>query len=133
MDWLEAGAPHVESAPLAQDLVSSVEEWEKFFNGETLKAQLVARYLYEHLFLASLYFKGLDERTFFRLVRSQTPIGPVDEVATRRPFEDPGTDRIYYRLVRPEEPSLAKTQMPYALSPARLARYRKLFIERRST
>jgi hypothetical protein len=129
VDWVEAGAPHVDAAPLAKGLAASVEEWETFLNGETLKAQLAARYVYEHLFLGSLYFKGLDEQTFFRLVRSRTPVGPVDEIATRRPFEDPKTDRVYYRLVRREERPLAKTQMPYALGPARLARYRKLLIE----
>ena len=32
-------------------------------------------YIYEHLFLASLYFKGLADETFFRLVRSRTPSG----------------------------------------------------------
>ena len=129
VNWVQAGAPHVDAAPLAKDLAASVDEWETLLNGPTLKAQLAARYVYEHLFLADLYFKGLDEQTFFRLVRSRTAVGPVDEIATRRPFEDPKTDRVYYRLVRREERPLAKTQMPYALGPARLARYRELFLD----
>jgi hypothetical protein len=129
VEWVEAGAPHGDAAPLANDLAASVQEWETFLNGDSLKAQLAARYIYEHLFLGTLYFKGLDEQTFFRLVRSRTPVGPVDEIATRRPYEDPQTRRVYYRLVRREERPLAKTQMPYALAPERLARYRQLFIE----
>ncbi|HEX4355804.1 MAG TPA: fatty acid cis/trans isomerase, partial [Polyangiales bacterium] len=65
---------------------------------------------------------------FFRLVRSHTPSGfPVDEIPTRRPFEDPGPDPFYYRLAQRDGPKLAKTHMPYALDEARLARFRELF------
>jgi hypothetical protein len=49
-------------------------------------------------------------------------------VPTRRPFEAPDRPTIYYRIVRRDETRLYKTQMPYALSDARLARYRELFL-----
>ena len=128
--WVAAGTPHDPPAPLAAAVADSVARWETFFNAPGLKEQLVSRYLYEHLFLGALYFEGLDEQTFFRLVRSHTPSGtPVDEIGTRRPFEDPGEQPFYYRFVLRDDTRLSKTQIPYALSDKRLARYQELFIK----
>jgi hypothetical protein len=128
--WLADGAPHAPDAPLAPAVLESIERWEAFLNTPDDRMRLAARYIYEHLFLGSLYFDGVDNQTFFRLVRSRTPSGkPVDEIASRRPFEDPGVQGLYYRLVRREHTKLAKTLMPYPLSDARLARFKKLFTE----
>lgn len=130
VSWVKSGAPHQPPAPLAPAVLEAVERWERFFNQTELKAQLTARYVYEHLFLASLYFQGVDENTFFRLVRSRTPPGqPVDEIATRRPYEWPGPGKFYYRLWRRPDVRLAKTHMPYPLSEARLALLQRLFLE----
>jgi hypothetical protein len=127
MKWLEAGAPREVEPPLADGVEGAIARWEAFLNQDTAKARLVARYIYEHLFLASLHFEGLDDRTFFRLVRSRTPPGAVvDEIATRRPFDDPGKV-FYYRLRRSTASVIDKTHMPYALSDALLARYQALF------
>jgi hypothetical protein len=128
--WLNAGAPAPAQAPLAQSLEQAVARWEDFLDQPDAKHRLTARYIYEHLFLATLYFQGIDEHTFFRLVRSRTPSGsPVDEIATRRPFDPPEVADVFYRLVRRVGPPLAKTHMPYPLSDARLERYRTLFID----
>ncbi|MDB4975317.1 MAG: fatty acid cistrans isomerase [Myxococcaceae bacterium] len=128
VSWVAAGTPHTPPAPLAPAVEASIASWEAFFNMPGLKEQLVSRYIYEHLFLGSLYFEGLDDQTFFRLVRSLTPSGePVLEIATRRPFERPDDPVFYYRFVRRDDTRLSKTQMPYALSDKRLARYRELF------
>jgi len=130
VSWVGTGAPHQPPVPLAPAVLEGVARWEGFFNQTDLKSQLMARYLYEHLFLASLYFEGVDEQTFFRVVRSRTPPGqPIDEIATRRPFESPGPGKFYYRLWRRLDVRLAKTHMPYPLSDARLALYRQLFLE----
>jgi hypothetical protein len=44
-----------------------------------LKERLVSRYLFEHLFLAHLYFDSDPEHHYFRLLRSRTPPGqPID-------------------------------------------------------
>ena len=130
--WVNAGAPHAQPSPLAAGVVASIEAWESFLNEPSLKGRLVARYVYEHLFLASLYFTDTDDRTLFRLVRSRTPGPlPVDEVATRRPFEDPKVGRVYYRFVRRLERPLDKTLMPYPLGAARLAHFRDLFLGRK--
>ena len=129
VEWIDGGEPHVDLPPLSTPLTEAVISWEAFLNDSSPRSRLAARYIYEHLFLASLYFEGIDEHAFFRLVRSRTAVGAVDEIATRRPFDDPKSDRVYYRFVTRQERPLAKTQMPYALGPARLALYRKLFVE----
>ena len=65
-----------------------------FFNQDSLQAQLVSRYLYEHLYLANLYF--YDEKAdtqFYKLVRSYSPPGsPIRVIPSRRPFDDPGAN-----------------------------------------
>src|SRR5690606_19004492 len=87
-----------------------------------------SRYIYEHLFLASVSFDDVPSERKFRLVRSRTPPGePAVELPTRRPFDDPGGS-FYYRFVQSEDTPLAKTHMPYALNKERLARYRELFV-----
>ena len=90
----------------------------------------MSRYLYEHLFIAHIHFGGTSSREFFRLVRSRTPPGqPIDEIATLRPFDDPGSGPLYYRL-RLYHPSIvAKDHVVYEWSDQRLARYRALFLE----
>lgn len=127
--WVEAGAPSGDDPFPPAALEASIARWEEFLNQPGNKSQLMSRYIYEHLFLASLYFEKLDERTFFRLVRSRTRPGqPIVEIPTRRPYDDPGKDPFYYRLKRRETTVLAKTHMPYPLSDARLAHFRKLFL-----
>ena len=128
-DWVTDGAPYPEPPSLPAVVDTSIDTWETFLNQPSPKAQLMSRYIYEHLFLASLYFAKIDDTTFFRLVRSRTPPGSaVDEVATRRPFDDPETDHLYYRLVRRLGAPLSKTHMTYALDQARLDSYRAWFL-----
>ncbi len=134
LDWVRAGAPHSDLPPEPPALSQAVADWERFLNEGSLKGQLVGRYIFEHLFLASIRFEGAPPNEhgsprLFRLVRSSSASGAIREIPTRRPFEDPKVARVYYRFQeRPDEP-LEKTVMPYALGPARLARYKKLFLE----
>jgi len=128
--WLEAGAPAEDPKPLTKAYLDRIAQWETFLNGSTFKAQLMSRYIYEHWFLAHLYFKDLPEPMFFDLVRSKTPPGqPIQLIATRRPFDDPGVPRVYYRF-RPVQATLvSKTHMPYALDPARMDRLKTWFLD----
>src|SRR6185295_11177373 len=81
---------------------------------------------------AHLYFDVLPGQEYFELVRSKTPPGqPIELIATRRPYDDPGVERPYYRLRRLSAAPLAKTHMPYALNEARMARLKALFLEPR--
>jgi hypothetical protein len=127
--WLRRGsggasANRPDEGPAAERAVTT---WEAFFNGSDPRSALVSSYLFEHLFFAHLYFPDVPGE-WFRLVRSRTPSGsPVDEVATRRPTDDPQASPVYYRLRRIRETLVLKTHAPYALSDAKLARLRDLF------
>lgn len=126
--WLEQGARYSERKPVAAALQTKIEQWEAFFNQPSHKSQLVSRYLYEHLFLAHLYFSDEPPTTFFKLVRSATPPGqPVQRISTRRPYDDPGTDHVFYRLVPELETIVSKTHMPYVLNVERRARWQQWF------
>jgi hypothetical protein len=127
--WLAAGAPFEGALPLSAAQQQQVQTWESFLNGNSLKERLMSRYLYEHLFLGHLHFEADPSHRPFRLVRSSTPPGQaVNPIATRRPYEDPGSARFFYRLEPERETVLAKTHMPYALGPSRMAKYRNWFL-----
>ena len=129
--WLRVGAPYEGPEKIASGALRQIDQWEYFFNGDSLREQLVSRYIYEHLFLAHLYFENESPTQYFQLVRSTTPPGlPLHEIATRRPFDDPGSKRIYYRFRPVDETIVAKTHMPYALSPVRMARWKELFYDK---
>jgi hypothetical protein len=130
MRWIEQGSRYTARPPLDSESEQQRKIWEEFLNGDSLKQQLMSRYIYEHLFVGHLYFEGIGDRIFFRLVRSATPPGePIEVVASRRPTDDPGVERVYYRLDRERGSIIAKTHMPYALNPARMTRWRALFLE----
>jgi len=127
--WLERGAPAEPARAPSALALQRVAQWERFFNGDSLKEQLFARYAFEHLFLAHLYFGDDPQRQYFKLVRSSTPPGePAREIATRRPVDDPGVARVYLRLQPERESIVAKTHMPYRLDAERMARWRTLFL-----
>lgn len=128
--WIEAGAPYRDPEPLSGAHQQRIAEWERFLNGDSLKARLMSRYVYEHWFIGSLYFDDLPGPEYFQLVRSKTPPGrPIEVIATTRPFDHPGVERAYYRLRRMMETPLAKTLMPYALNAPRMARLKAWFLD----
>ena len=129
VQWLAQGAKPSKQALPSSESLSQVQEWETFFNGSSYKQRLVSRYIYEHLVLGHLHFKGAPEREFFRLVRSRTPAGQIiDEIATTRPYDDP-EGQFYYRL-RPYNASIVeKNHIVYELSDARMLRFRQLFMQ----
>jgi fatty acid cis/trans isomerase CTI len=128
--WAAAGAPGLKQKTVVSDAISAqIAQWEKFLNGGALKERLVARYLYEHLFLAHLYFSGDESNLYFKLVRASTPPGqPISIIATRRPYDYPGAEEFYYRLQPVSETILHKTHIIYEIGSDRLARYRDLFL-----
>lgn len=126
-NWLESGAPY-SPPPAPQPVVAQqVAVWEALLNADDKRSQLVARYIYEHWYIGQFHFPEQPELNF-DLVRSRTPSGqPIDVIATRRPFDAPGVDRVYYRLRPMEATQVAKTYMPLELNPARLSRIRGWF------
>ncbi len=132
--WLDAGSPgpHSDGEKPAKNLVAQIEAWEAWLNRDSNTARLVARYIYEHLFLAHLYFED-NGAQFYRLVRSRTPSGrTIKEIASVRPYDDPGPASFYYRL-RPIDAAIThKTHIVFPLSPTRLERYSRWFSDPRA-
>lgn len=127
--WIEAGAPYSPPNPPPAVVQRQVDDWERFLNGNDLKSQLSARYIYEHWFLGHLWFAERPD-IYFELVRSRTPPGqPIDLIATRRPFDDPGVPRVWYRLRLVEATKVAKTHMPLQLDANRLDKLRLWFLQ----
>ncbi|NWD25331.1 fatty acid cis/trans isomerase [Pseudomonas yamanorum] len=126
--WLASGAPIDEQglAPSAKEALQ-VQQWENLFNQPGARESLVARWLFEHLFLAHIYFEGGEPGHFFQWVRSRTPSGqPIDLINTRRPNDDPGT-QIYYRLWPVQGVIVHKTHITYPFSAEKMARIKSLF------
>ncbi|MEL0629549.1 fatty acid cis/trans isomerase [Psychromonas aquatilis] len=133
--WIAKGAPMSESLPLSNEATQLVNHWENKLNGDTVKDKLVARYIYEHIFLAHIYFDALPISAetpprFFKLVRSSTPPGePVKIIPTRRPYDDPKVERVYYRLVLDPGTTLVKTNLPYVFNDEREKLWDELFYD----
>ncbi|MDD5268738.1 MAG: fatty acid cis/trans isomerase [Methylococcales bacterium] len=127
--WLQEGSKVESLPPLPYRTVKAVEKWESYFNGSTLKQQLVFRYIYEHLFLGHIHFKGHSDTEFFHLVRSKTAPGqPVEELKTALPYGDPD-GRFYYRLRPVTETIVDKTHFVYELNDQKMQRYDELFFK----
>lgn len=130
LTWLKQGAHYPEPPALPKKTLESVARVEKFLNGTSNKQRLVSRYIYEHLFMGHMHFRKHADREFFRLVRSKTPPGqPVEEIATVRPYGDPGTSAVYYRLKPFQQTIVDKNHTVYELDEARLKRWQNLFLD----
>jgi hypothetical protein len=130
--WLEQGARYTPRQKISAVYQLEIDKWEALLNGESTKEKLISRYIYEHLYIGHLYFDGLDVDglvpTFFKLVRSATPPGePLEQIATRRPYDAPGVELVYYRIVPELETVVVKTHLPYRLDAIRMQRWQALF------
>jgi len=126
--WLAAGAPVDQQAVQASPVeAAQVAEWEALLNLPGSTEALVGRWLYEHLFLAHIYFTDGEQGHFFQWVRSRTPSGqPIDLIATRRPNDDPGV-QFYYRLIPVQGVIVHKTHITYPFNAQKLERVKQLF------
>jgi hypothetical protein len=132
--WLEAGAPGP-SAEAQKTLAAprdahAVADWEAFFNQQTPKARLAARYLYEHLFYARLHIDDVSasKGDFFELVRSRSQTGPVDEIVTDRPNDDPKV-AFTYRLKKHTQIITEKDHTVVHLTSQVKARWKELLFD----
>lgn len=138
-DWIASGSAMSNKPALEKKYLTEINKWERFLNQDSFKHQLAARYIFEHTYLAHLYFSELAPSTsknkiapkeYFRLVRSATPPGfKINPITSRRPYDHPGVSRVYYRLQRVEDTILAKTHMPYELSAKKMQWMQSLFIK----
>ncbi|MFT5659008.1 MAG: hypothetical protein ACI9KN_002289 [Gammaproteobacteria bacterium] len=128
VQWIAQGSPVPARPDPSLQAQAQIQIWENFLNGSSNKDKLVSRYIYEHLFQAHIYFSDNPGREFFRLIRSTTAPGDVyDEIPTIRPYEDPGRNRFYYRIIPYQASIVAKSHIVYPLSQKKLERYRELF------
>tara|TARA_R110002110_G_scaffold167482_1_gene368464 strand:+ start:8183 stop:10444 length:2262 start_codon:yes stop_codon:yes gene_type:complete len=105
---------------------SLVYQWEEFLNQDSLENQLLARYLYEHWFIAHIRFIE-NNPVLFRIVRSRTQAPEaIEEIATRHPTDDP-REQFYYRFKVLEEVLLDKTHIPLSLNGEKLTEILQLF------
>ena len=130
--WIEDGAKGP-SKSAEVDLESParpeiVAAWEDFLNGDSLKAQHSARYIYEHVFTAHAYFEEMPGE-YYMLVRSKTRSGEIDQIVTELPYDDPGVSRPYYRFKKITQSIAQKTHFVWRLNQARLAHLRSLFLD----
>lgn len=134
-EWVAKGAPgpseearKVLATPRDEN---AVRTWEDFFNQTSPKARLAARYIYEHVFYGRFHLD--DSRAsrgdFFELVRSKTKTGPVEELVTGTPQEDPGGARFFYRLKKHTELITAKDHIVFHLTSDVMKRWRELLFE----
>lgn len=131
LKWIKAGAPARVEAPLTPSVQRALAQWEEFLNGESNKQKLMSRYLFEHLFLATIYFENNGNPVWFRMVRSYTKPGRnIGLITRRRPYDDPRTTGFYYRLQRMPVTALNKRHMPYRFDQARMDFYREIFLTR---
>lgn len=127
--WIAQGAPVEDDLKPSATAQAQIEKWEAFFNGDSLKQQLVSRYIYEHLFQANLHFESTADREFYRIIRSQTPPGEEAVIiASRRPYGKV-EGKFYYRIIRQQGSIVAKSHTVYELSAKRMQRYQSLFYD----
>lgn len=134
MQWLHHGAPLSSSNVISEELNAEIVALEKWLNGDSNKMRLSARYIYEHLFTSHLYFENVtaekEKPQFFNLVRSRTPSGdPLDIIATRRPFDNPKVDRVYYRLQPVFSTIVSKTHQAYAINETLTNKWQAWFVD----
>ena len=121
-DWIGRGGWLPEPGAPSNSEQAAIDRWEARFNQDDLKSQLINRYIYEHIYLYSLYLDQAQNRRapHYRLVRSSTPPGqPLKVIATRRPYDDPGGSRVWYRLMPERESVVAKSHIPMVLTEQR--------------
>jgi hypothetical protein len=144
--WIVAGAPGPSAAEMASKRTTAqpeiIQRWETFLNQDDERAPLVSRYIYEHIFLATLAFEEAPGE-FYRLVRSATPptkkngkahssAPPIREIVTARPLDSPyidGIDKFYYRLRKVTSSYVQKSFFVWLLNEQSRSRLDELFFK----
>lgn len=136
--WLQASAPPP-SAEI-QKIISDPGEYqhlvtatENFLNGNDFKSHLVARYIYEHLFLAHIYFDDSENRqgrpkAFFRLIRAENQNNSPVEIPTVRPMNNPHKP-FFYRFKKYTNSIVHKNHLPYKITSKKLGKWNREFIK----
>ncbi len=127
--WLAQGAHALKKVPPpSQEANKWIQKFEILLNNPDPKYRITARYLYEHLYLAHIYFPNTHNE-FYQLVRSKTQAPkPIDPIATLRPFDDPD-GAFYYRFEKVRSTIVHKTHMVVSLDQQFYQRVYELFLQ----
>ncbi|NLN13431.1 MAG: peptidylprolyl isomerase [Arcobacter skirrowii] len=128
MTWLDENAIDDTKVSITNFEKKQIKKLEDFLNDSSIKHQVTARYIYEHLFLADIYFEE-KSGNFFELIRSKTasPFEP-EIIPTTFPY-DKIDEPYYYRVRISEQTRVHKTHMPYKIDDKKLALFNNLFIK----
>jgi len=148
--WVAAGSPgptdeQLHAAKKVNNL-AAVLAWENFFNAPDKRSQLVARYIFDHVFLATIAIEE-SPGDLFRLVRSKTASArtvrrangqdetiplPIEIIDTPLPYSDPyayaGVDRFYYRIDKITTPIVQKNHFVWRLNATDIDHLKALFL-----
>jgi len=147
--WVAAGSPGPDEGgrQRAMEVTNpeAVAAWEAFFNADDPRTRLVSRYIFQHVFLATIVLTD-SPGDQFRLVRSSTPpahvvedadgnrrveSSPVKVIGTGLPYDDPysyaDVDKFWYRLEKRTQPPVQKNQFILRLAPDDIAHLTRLF------
>lgn len=147
--WVAAGSPGpgAKAVAAAEQPANpaAVAAWEAFYNADDPRSRLVSRFIYQHVFLATIVLTD-SPGDQFRLVRSSTPPSrivaqpngtgkvepsPVNAIATDLPYDDPlsyaGVNRFWYRLKRLTQAPVQKNHFVWRLAPGDITHLTKLF------
>jgi hypothetical protein len=126
---------------ISEKAQSAVRDWETFLNAEPLRFQLVAKYLYEHLWYAHFQFAEAPGE-FYMLVRSATEPGKeVVRLFADVPSDEPvfpalqdgskaaGKQRVYYRFVKHTNTLVKKTHVVFDTSAKYLDHLQEIFFQ----
>lgn len=135
--WVSSGAPgsYEQRGDISPEDRRSAERWTAYFreNGQTPYGLTVNRYIYEHLFLAHIYFSNESalKGNFYRLYRTRRSCDSYadgDEIITRRPWNLPRGYReedVYYCFMKETETITHKNHIVYELNEKRMERWKK--------
>lgn len=133
--WIKDGAPEPPEPSLVETdaaFATQVAEWNDFLNKDDFKHQLTSRYLYEHLYLAHLYFPE-KPRQFYRMIRSSSSCDNPKMISTRLANDNPGIKPFYYCIVKYNQTIVSKSHLPYQIGTNKLNRIKQLFIDTKWT
>lgn len=129
--WISSGFKgHQTNINISKLAKSRLTDWEAFLNASDPEHKLVARYLYEHLFLAHIYLSE-EPQNYYRLFRSRTACNfKPDIIATPRPNDDPKSDLFFYCFQPVTDIVVEKNNTPYEINKDKLTRVKKIFFEK---
>ena len=128
MTWLSLGAKNdTKDKKISSFEKNYILKFEEFLNNPNIKNRVTSRYIYEHLFLAHIYF---DETSgnFYELIRSSTKYPEKAKIVpTRFPY-DKIDEPFYYRVQIIDSTIVHKTHMVYKIDDEKLKFYNNNFI-----